>query len=76
MLRSLLTPTVSAAADPVSASFADLMGVDEDYYYDGTQYFYDDDELSKNVQLDAVNGAIGQGSNSIEEFWLDFLLEK
>ena len=68
MLRSLLTPTT--AADPVSASFADLMGVDEDYYYDGTQYFYDDDELSKNVQLDAVNGAIGQGSNSIGKMLL------
>ena len=60
-LRSILTPTaaVANAADPVSASFADLMGVDEDYYYDGTQYFYDDDDL-KNVQLEAVNGAIGQ----------------
>ena len=62
-LRSLLTPSLptaaALAADPVSASFAELMGVDEDYYYDGTQYFYDDDEL-KNVQLEAVNGAIGQ----------------
>ena len=55
-LRSLLTPP-----DPISASFADLMGVDDDYYYDGDgggQYFYDDSEL-KNIQ-EAVNGAIGQ----------------
>ena len=58
-LNSLLTPPT--AADPVSASFADLMGVDEDYYYDDEieQYFYDDD-VTQHIQLEAVNGAIGQ----------------